>query len=84
VLVLLFLLFSNKGTSCYTTVLQNRYVLIVVDDFSRFAMLIPLKGKSAQDVAEASYLLICDKEPMKRLHSDQREEFCNEILDKLA
>jgi len=67
-----------------TTPRGNKYVLTVIDAFSKFAIPIPLKGKSAEEVAEALYTLIGDKGPMSRLHSDQGGEFCNEVLEHLT
>jgi transposase InsO family protein len=61
-----------------------RYVLTVVDAFSKYAAPIPLRSKTAKEVASALFTMIGDKGPMARLHSDQGGEFCNEIINELC
>ncbi len=66
---------SNKG---------NKYVLTVVDAFSKFAIPIAIPSKKEEVIARALLDVISDKGPMKRLHSDQGREFCNKVLDELC
>ena len=53
-----------------------KYILTSIDVFSRFAQALPLKSKSAQDVAEAVKTLIKIKKP-KHLQTDLGKEFYN-------
>ena len=62
----------------------NKYVLTVVDAFSKLAVPIAIPSKKAEVVAKALMEVISDKGPMRRLHSDQGKEFCNEVIDKLC
>ena len=52
-----------------------RYILVVLDVFSRFIFLRPLKTKSSSEVASVLLHIFSDTGPPKRLQSDQGSEF---------
>lgn len=54
----------------------KRYILAVVDVFSRYAWCFPLVTKSADDVLAAIKPLVLEKKP-KRIWADQGKEFYN-------
>jgi transposase InsO family protein len=54
-----------------------RYLLIVIDIFSRYLFVRPLKTKSAIDVTEAVMSVFADGRKPKKLRSDQGAEFNN-------
>ena len=62
-----------------------RYILIVVDGFSKFMSLFPLQGKDATTVPSCLYdnFLSVHGFPAY-IVSDQGREFCNSILDSLC
>jgi hypothetical protein len=63
-----------------------KYILTVIDVFSRFARAVPLKSKSAKDMHEASKKIFNNQRP-RHLQTDEGKEFYNSsvksILDKL-
>jgi hypothetical protein len=60
-----------------------RYVLLVIDDFSRFVSLIPIKSKNANDMLEAfESLLNTGRKPLK-IRTDAGTEFTNKVVQKL-
>jgi len=59
-----------------------RYILCVVDIFSRFAYARPLKSKSGIDVAEALESILLKVKP-KYLQTDQGKEFYNNHVQSL-
>jgi len=68
-----------------TSKVGNKYVLTVVDAYSKYAFAIPISGKKAKFVASALVSqVIADKGPMRRLHSDQGREFCNSIISEMC
>lgn len=52
-----------------------RYILVMLDVFSRFIFLRPLKTKSSSEVASILLHIFSDIGPPKRLQSDQGSEF---------
>ncbi len=67
---------SNRG---------NRYLLTVIDGFSKYAFAIPLKNKTAKTVASKLYKHVFSQFGYpKRLHSDNGTEFCNSVLKELC
>lgn len=62
-----------------------KYILNVIDTFSKFAWAIPLKTKTGLEVSNAFETILKDRKP-KLLHVDEGKEFYNknmkEILDK--
>ncbi len=63
----------------------HKYVLTVIDVFSRFAFAIPIKNKKAITIAGKlhKHIFAYFGDP-KRLHSDNGAEFCNTILDAIC
>lgn len=63
----------------------NKYVLTVIDAYSKFAMAIPMKKKTAEAVASKLYKHVFSTfgRP-ERLHSDNGLEFCNKILAEVC
>jgi hypothetical protein len=63
----------------------NKYVLTVIDGFSKFAFAIPLRNKEAKSVAKALVRHVFNlRGPPRRLHSDRGSEFVNEIITNLV
>ena len=63
----------------------NRYLLTVVDGFTKFARAIALPRKEAVFIAEALRRDVFSYFGMpKRIHSDKGTEFCNEVLAELC
>ena len=62
-----------------------RYLLTVIDVFSRFAWAIPLKTKTASEVRDQFDVLfdLNDKRAPRKLWTDQGTEFYNKDMDKL-
>ena len=52
-----------------------RYILVLLDVFSRFIFLRPMKSKSSSEVASILLHIFYDTGPPKRLQSDQGSEF---------
>ena len=59
-----------------TTARGNRYVLVMVDCFSRWTEACPLPDKTAHSVADAFFNQV--------IHSDQGREFENKIMQELC
>ena len=63
----------------------NRYVLVVVDYFTRFATAVALRDKTAATVAEALVVKVfLIHGPPRRLLTDNGSEFRNELLDEVC
>lgn len=61
-----------------------KYILAVIDCFSKFAWLSPLKSKSGKDVTSAfENILIQDGRKPRNLQSDRGKEFYNSFFQKL-
>ena len=63
---------SNKVTVESETF---RYILVMLDVFSRYVFLRPLKSKSSAEVASILLRIFSDTGPPRRLQSDQGSEF---------
>ena len=62
-----------------------QYLLVCVDSFSRFTILVPLKDKSAQSVAQAIINeIICKHASPRALLSDNGAEFNNALLKEIC
>mgnify|MGYP002775180756 CR=1 FL=1 len=62
----------------------NRYILIVIDTFSKYVWAEPVKSKTVKDVTEAMKKIIIDaKKSPKNLHTDRGKEFLGENFQKL-
>lgn len=62
---------------------QNRYILTVIDVFSRFAMALPIKRKTAVDLQNAFEFLFKKFTPPIYLQTDRGKEFLNKNLSKV-
>ena len=68
-----------------TTSRGNRYVLVMVDCFTRWTEAFPLPDKTAQSVADAFFnQVICRFGMPSVIHSDQGREFENKIMQELC
>ena len=68
-----------------TTTRGNRYVLVMVDCFTRWTEAFPLPDKTAQSVADAFFTnVVCRFGMPIVIHSDQGREFENKILHELC
>ena len=64
-----------------TTSRGNRYVLVMVDCFTRWTEAFPLPDKTAQSVADAFFnQVVCRFGMPSVIHSDQGREFENRIM----
>ena len=58
-----------------------RYVLVVIDNFSKFGWTIPLKNKNAQTIKDSSEnILINSKRSPNLIETDRGKEFYNNIF----
>ena len=68
-----------------TTSRGNRYVLVMVDCFTRWTEASPLPDKTAQSVADAFFnQVVCRFGMPSVIHSDQGQEFENRIMQELC
>ena len=68
-----------------TTSRGNRYVLVMVDCFTRWTEAFPLPDKTAQSVADAFFnQVVCRFGMPSVIHSDQGREFENRIMQELC
>ena len=68
-----------------TTTRGNRYVLVMVDCFSRWTEACPLPDKTAHSVADAFFnQVVCRFGMSSVIHSDQGREFENKIMQELC
>ena len=68
-----------------TTAQGNRYVLVMVDCFSRWTEACPLPNKTSQSVADAFFnQVVCRFGMPSVIHSDQGREFDNTIMQELC
>lgn len=58
-----------------------KYILTIIDVFSKFAYAIPLKSKSSKEVIDAFTKLFISRKP-KKLCTDQGSEFTNNLFTK--
>ena len=58
-----------------------RYVLVIIDNFSKFEWTVPLKNKNAQTIKDSSEnILISSKRKPNLIESDRGKEFYNNIF----
>ena len=58
-----------------------RYVLVIIDNFSKFGWTIPLKNKNAQRIKDSfEYILINSKRKPNLIETDRGKEFYNNIF----
>ena len=68
-----------------TTTRGNRYVLVMVDCFTRWTEAFPLPDKTAQSVADAFFNQVVWRFGMPTvIHSDQGREFENKIMQEIC
>ena len=68
-----------------TTTKGNRYILVMVDCFSRWTEACPLPYKTAQSIADAFFSqIVCRFGMPMVIHSDQGREFENRIMQELC
>ena len=68
-----------------TTARGNRYVLVMVDCFTRWTEACPLPDKTAQSVADAFFdQVVCRFGMPSVIHSDQGREFENKIMQEFV
>ena len=61
-----------------------RYVLVIIDKFSKFGWTIPIKNKNAQTIKDSfENILISSKRKPNLIESDRGKEFCNIIFQSL-
>lgn len=60
-----------------------KYILIVINCFSKFVWAFPLKNKSAPEIKEAMEKVFLKQTPVN-LHSDRGKEFFNSTFEKLV
>ena len=60
-----------------------RYVLVVIDNFSKFGWTVPLKSKKAQKIKYSfENILITSRRKQNLMKTDRGEEFYNTIFQK--
>ena len=62
----------------------QKYILVVVDIFTRFVFLRAIQDKSAQSIAKELYLICCDFGHPRIIQSDNGTEFNNELLEHFS
>ena len=63
----------------------HKYVMTVIDSFSKYAFAIPIKDKRAETIAKKLFKhVFCIFGYPDRIHSDNGLEFCNQILTALC
>ena len=67
------------------TTLGNRYILVFIDQFSKWHDIVPVRDRSAITVAEAlkSFIISCHSCP-EILLSDNAPEFTSELIQMLC
>jgi hypothetical protein len=60
-----------------------KYILCVIDCFTKFAWALALKTKTGTEVAKAFAQILCDRSPPKLLQVDNGKEFYNKTFDTL-
>ena len=62
-----------------------RYILINIDNFSKFGWTVPVKNKSAQTLKDSfEKILISSERKPSLLETDRGEEFCNNIFQNFS
>lgn len=59
-----------------------KYLLTVIDCFSKYAWAVPIKNKSAAEVTKAFEKILSERKP-RNLQTDQGKEFYNKLFGKL-
>ena len=76
---------GGHGYSGHVRFKGNRYVLVVVDCFSRWTEACPLPNETALAIADAFFqLIVCRFGMPAVIHSDQGQEFDNHLMQELC
>lgn len=68
-----------------TSVNNNKYALTIICDLTKYLITVPMKTKSANEVAKAIFEnCILKHGPMKSIRTDRGTEYCNEIISELC
>jgi hypothetical protein len=62
----------------------NKYILTVIDHFSRYVAAFPLPNKTADTVTRAMISYITDNSVPKEIVSDRGTEFCNDLFKRVC
>lgn len=63
---------------------NNKYILVVIDVFSKYVWALPVKNKSAKDVSEAMQIILNKIKPQpKNIQTDLGKEFYNSTFASL-
>ena len=62
----------------------NKYILTVIDHFSRYVSAYPLPNKTSQTVTEAMFRFVCDNSVPREVVNDRGTEFNNELFKKVC
>ena len=63
---------------------QHKYILVVIDVFSKYVWAVAVKNKSAKDVTEAMHTILKKIQPKpKNIHTDLGKEFYNSLFGEL-
>ena len=62
----------------------NKYILTVIDHFSRNVSAYPLSNKTSQTVTEAMFRFVCENSVPREVVSDRGTEFNNELFKKVC
>ncbi len=60
-----------------------RYLLTVIDNFSKYAWAVPVKQKTGKDVTEAMHSILRQGRVCKNLQTDRGKEFFNSVFESL-
>ena len=63
---------------------NNKHICVITEYLTKTAFARPMKGKSAEDVAEVLWLYISIYGPPKEILSDQGTEFINSVIKQLT
>jgi hypothetical protein len=81
-------LFDRVGIDCVFGLPETeegyKGILVLTEYLSKFPYAVPIKGKSAQEIATHLFNYISFFGPPKTLLSDQGKEFLNQVVDKLS
>lgn len=68
-----------------TSVIGNRYALTLMCDLTKYLITVPLKTKTADEVAKAIFdNFILKYGPMRRIRTDMGTEYCNNVIKQLC
>ena len=59
---------------------RYRYVLVVIDNFSKFGWTIPLKNKNAQTIKDSFENILISSKKLNLIETDRGKEFYNNIF----